>query len=251
MMTVNEASRLSGVSVRTLHYYDKIGLLRPSGYTEAGYRLYDDTAMERLQQILLFRELEFSLREIGAILADPNFDRDKALEQQIALLTLKKEHLDNLITFARGIKRMEVRTMDFSAFDTKKMDEYAARAKAQWGNTPAYKEFSKKSKGRSRETEAAIGRGMMTIFEDFGAIREMPPDCAAARALVKRLQSYITEHYYVCTPEILASLGTLYGAGGDFTQNIDAAGGEGTARFASDAIAACVRSAPGPDADPA
>lgn len=100
MMTVNEASKLTGVSIRTLQYYDTIGLLPPAGYTEAGYRLYDDTAMERLQQILLFRELEFPLKEIKRILDSPNFDRSKALEQQIELLTMKKEHLETLILFA-------------------------------------------------------------------------------------------------------------------------------------------------------
>ena len=99
MMTVNEVSKLSGVSIRTLHYYDTIGLLHPTEVTEAGYRLYDDAALERLQQILLFRELEFPLKEIRGILDAPNFDRNKALEQQIELLTLKKEHLENLINF--------------------------------------------------------------------------------------------------------------------------------------------------------
>ena len=90
MMTVNEVSKLTGVSIRALQYYDKIGLLHPAEYTEAGYRLYDDTALERLQQILLFRELEFSLKEIQSILQSPDFDRDRALDQQICLLTLKK-----------------------------------------------------------------------------------------------------------------------------------------------------------------
>ena len=89
MMTVNEVSKLTGVSTRTLHYYDKIGILHPTKYTESGYRLYDDTALERLQQILLFRELEFPLKDIKAIVDNPNFDRSKALEQQLALLTLK------------------------------------------------------------------------------------------------------------------------------------------------------------------
>ena len=104
MMTVNEVSQLSGLSERTLRYYDRIGLLKPKAYTESGYRLYDDTAMERLQQILLFRELEFPLREIRRILADPGFDRAEALEQQITLLTLKKERLEGLISLARRIQ---------------------------------------------------------------------------------------------------------------------------------------------------
>ena len=109
MMIVNEVSKLTGVSIRTLQYYDTIGLLTPSKYTESGYRLYDDTALERLQQILLFKELEFSLKEIKEIIDAPNFDRAKALEQQIELLTLKKEHLENLIDFARGIKTIGVK----------------------------------------------------------------------------------------------------------------------------------------------
>ena len=106
MKTVNEVSKLTGVSIRTLHYYDEIGLLHPTEVTEAGYRLYDDTALERLQHIMLFRELEFPLKEIKEIVDNPNFDRSKALEQQIKLLTLKKEHIENLIIYARGIHLM-------------------------------------------------------------------------------------------------------------------------------------------------
>ena len=86
MMTVKEASRLTGISIRTLQYYDKLGLL-PVMRTESGYRLYDDAALERLQQILLFRELEFPLKDIQKIVENPAFDRQKALEQQITLLT--------------------------------------------------------------------------------------------------------------------------------------------------------------------
>ena len=99
MMTVNEVSKLTGVSVRTLQYYDTIGLLKPSGYTEAGYRLYDDTALERLQQILLFKELEFPLKEIKEIMESPDYDRSKALEQQIQLLTLKKENIKEMAEY--------------------------------------------------------------------------------------------------------------------------------------------------------
>ena len=104
MMTVNEVSKLTGVSIRALQYYDKIGLLRPTRYTQSGYRLYDDTALETLQQILLFRELEFPLKEIKEIISRPDFDRKMALEQQIKLLTMKKERLENLIGFAREIQ---------------------------------------------------------------------------------------------------------------------------------------------------
>ena len=149
MKTVNEISKITGVSVRTLHHYDSIGLLKPTKVTEAGYRLYDDTALKRLQQILLFRELEFPLKDIRDILESPRFDRAKALEQQIALLELKKEHIENLLDLARGIKLLGVNHMDFSAFDTKKIDQYAAEAKAAYGQTKEYQEFLEKTKDRT------------------------------------------------------------------------------------------------------
>ena len=236
MMTVNEVSKLTGVSIRTLQYYDKIGLLHPAKYTEAGYRLYDDAALETLQQILLFRELEFPLKDIKEIISSPHFDRSRALEQQIELLTLKKEHIENLIDLAKGIKLLGVRKMNFDAFDTSKIDEYAAQAKASWGKTSAYKEFEEKTKGRTKEEDQRVYQGMIDIFGEFGQIRNTDPGSGEAQALVKKLQDYITEHMYTCTEEILSSLGKMYAGGGDFTTNIDRFGGEGTAVFASKAI---------------
>ena len=236
MKTVHEVSSLSGVSIRTLQYYDKIGLLRPTQYTDAGYRLYDDAALETLQQILLFRELEFPLKEIKQIISSPNFDRSKALAQQIELLKLKKEHIENLIDLAVGIKAMGVRELTFDAFDTRKIDEYAREAKASWGTTAAYKEFEEKSKGRTQEQNRDIGQGLMKIFAEFGQIKDTDPASEKAQKLVKKLQSYITEHFYTCTDEILSGLGKMYAGGGDFTTNIDSYGGEGTAEFAHRAI---------------
>ena len=133
-MTVHEVSSLTGVSIRTLQYYDRIGLLHPAGYTDAGYRLYDDAALETLQQILLFRELEFPLKDIQRIIQSPSFDRQKALDQQITLLELKKEHLDDLIHLARGIKEAGGDTkMDFSSFDTKRWMNMPLRQKKPGG----------------------------------------------------------------------------------------------------------------------
>lgn len=235
-MTVNEVSKLTGVSIRTLHYYDQIGLLQPTGITESGYRQYDDTALERLQQILLFRELEFPLKEIKKILDSDGFDRKKALEQQIELLTLKKEHLENLITFAREIKRTGVRTMDFKVFDKSKLDEYAKKAKEQWGDTEAYKEFEQKSKDRSESDMKHITKGLMQVFAEFGEMMDKKADDELVQGLVKKLQDYISTHFYKCTPEILRCLGKMYAGGGEFTENIDAVGGEGCAKFAADAI---------------
>ena len=236
MMTVNEVSRLTGVSIRTLHYYDNIGLLHPSDVTESGYRLYDDTALERLQQILLFRELEFPLKEIRDILDSENFDRKKALEQQIELLTLKKEHLENLITFARGIKLLGVNKMDFTAFDTKKIDEYTQKAKEQWGQTDAYKEFEEKNKNRSKEDYMAINTEFMGLFADLGRLMDLEPSSDKVQTQIGKIRDYITEHFYTCTLEIFQSLGQMYGAGGEFTENIDKTAGEGTAVFAQKAI---------------
>ena len=236
MMTVNEVSKLTGVSIRTLQYYAKIGLLHPSKYTEAGYRLYDDAALETLQQILLFRELEFPLKDIRKIISSPDFDRSKALGQQIELLKLKKEHLENLIDLAIGIKAIGVKQLTFDAFDTRKIDEYAAQAKASWGTTPAYKEYEKRSKGRTKEDDRKIHQGMIDIFAEFGQIRHTDPASEEAQAMAKKLQDYITEHLYTCTKEILSGLGKMYAGGGDFTTSIDKIGGEGTAVFASQAI---------------
>ena len=138
MKTVNEVSKLTGVSIRTLQYYDKIGLLKPTGYTEAGYRLYDDAELETLQQILLFKELEFPLKDIKDIITRSDFDKQKALQQQIELLELKREHIDNLLNLCRYLKARGVRHLSFTAFDSSKLDEYSRKAKEQWGQTPEY-----------------------------------------------------------------------------------------------------------------
>ena len=237
MKTVHEVSKLTGVSIRALHYYDTIGLLSPTSVTESGYRLYDDTALERLQHILLFRELEFPLKEIKKILDSPNFERNKALKQQIELLTLKKEHLENLIMYARGIYFRGVKNMDFSAFDTSKLDEYAAQAKENWGKTQAYQEYEEKIKGKSQEQINDMSKGLWQLFVEFGVLREYGPESDIVQEQVAKLQAFITENYYNCTNEILSSLGKLYSGGGSFTENIDNAGGAGTAQLASDAIA--------------
>lgn len=238
MMTVHEVSQLAGVSVRALHHYHQIGLLRPAKISEAGYRLYDDAALERLQYILLFRELQFPLREIKGILDSPDFDRNRALEQQIALLRMKKEHLENLIDLACGIKMTGVKNLDFTAFDTKKIDEYARQAKESWGHTPEFRQFQEKAKGRTREQEREISVDLMGILAKFGEMQQLDPTERSVQEQVKKLQDFITEHFYDCSNEILWSLGQMYAGGGSMTENINKAGGEGTAEFAARAIQA-------------
>ncbi len=199
MRTVHEVSELAHVSVRTLHHYDKTGLLRPSARSEAGYRLYSDKDLARLQEIMLFRELEFSLADIGAVLDSPDFDLKRALDQQIELLELRREHIGNLIDMARAMRDGGEGALEFGPFDTSKLDEYSEQAKASWGKTPQWKEYEEKWAGRSKGEQVAMGRS---------------------------------------TNEILAELGQAYGSGGDFTRNINAAAGPGAAEFAAAAVRA-------------
>ena len=236
MKTVKEVSRLTGVSVRTLHHYDAIDLLKPSRVTEAGYRLYDDTALRRLQTILLFRELQFPLKEIREILDSPGFDSMEALQQQIHLLELQRQHLDKLISHARQIQKTGVIDMNFEPFDTAEMDAYTAEAKALWGKTDAYQEFEQKTAGQTAAQMRSAGDALMDIFTEFGAVRHLSPTSEEAQTLVAKLQGFITQNYYTCTKQILRGLGQMYIARDSMTDNIDKAGGEGTAEFAHQAI---------------
>lgn len=237
MMTVKEVSELTGVSVRTLQYYDRIGLLTPAAHTGAGYRLYDEAALETLRQILLYRELQFPLKEIRRILHSPDFDRNKALRQQIELLTMRREHLENLILLAKGIAETGGRNMDFSAFDTSRLDEYSARARAQWGKTDEYREYAERSKDWTAEDTRAITDDFMQLFAAFGQMKENDPASDDAQKQVQKLRDYISGHFYTCSVKILSSLGQMYAGGGEFTENIDRVGSAGTAGFAAAAIA--------------
>ena len=126
--------------------------------------------------------------------------------------------------------------MDFSVFDTKKMDEYAAQAKENWGKTDAYKEFEEKSKNWTEDSQKEMMVKFMGIFAEFGQMKDFDPANDKVQAQVKKLQDYITEHFYNCTNQILSGLGHMYAGGGEFTENIDSYGGEGTAEFTNKAI---------------
>lgn len=240
MLTVKEVCELAGISARTLRHYDAIGLLEPSARSDAGYRLYSEADMERLQQILLFRELEFPLSDIRKILEALDFNRKKALEQQIELLKLKRDRMDGLIKLARSLMREERAKVDFEAFDTSKMEEYAARAKASWGKTQEYAEFERKSARRSSEEEANVNERLMALFEPFGrmAAEGVDPGSEEAVTQAKAVREFITEHFYACSIEVFAQLGQAYGAGGEFTENIDKAAGPGAGAFAAKAVEA-------------
>lgn len=236
MWTVKEVSRIAGVSVRTLHHYDAIGLLKPARVTDAGYRLYDDAALGRLQNILLFRELRFSLKEIKDILDSPDFDPAAALEQQIRLLELQYRHIGDLIAFARALQQKGASIMDFKPFDTREMEQYKAEAKARWGGSEAYRECARKEAAGADFAQS--GRELMELLAGFGALRQLPPDAPAVQEKAAGLQAFLTEHYYTCTREILCGLGQMYTEDERFRRNIDQAGGEGTAAFIRRAIEA-------------
>lgn len=236
MKTVKEVAHLTGVSVRTLHHYDTIGLLKPARVTEAGYRLYDETSLGRLKTILLLRQLEFSLKDIKEILDNPGFDPIAAMTQQIELLELRRTQLDAVIAHAREIQRTGVMDMNFEPFDNRKLERYNAEAKARWGHTDAYKESVEKTGGKSAQQLQSTADDLMAIFVRMGQVRHLGPASQEAQDLVAELRGFITAHYYNCTPQILRGLGQLYIAGDSMTDNINAAGGEGTAGFANAAI---------------
>jgi len=234
-MQIKKFAELTGVSVRTLHYYDEIGLLKPSIVDRfTGYRYYDESSVLRMQEILFYRELDFSLKSIAEILSSPNYDREKALKEQKKLLTLKKERLERLIlSIDNAVKGENV----MSAFDNSEFEAYKSEAKEKWGNTEAYAEFSEKTKDYSKERFADINTGLEYIFRDFAELMKSgaEPISAEAQALVKKLQKYITENYYTCNDEILKGLGQMYIADERFKNNIDKYA-DGTAEFASEAI---------------
>ena len=236
MMTVAQVSKRTGVSVRTLHHYDQIDLLKPTEVTEAGYRLYDAAALDKLFMILVYRELGLSLNEISSILDAPDYDRNRVLKHQIQLMQERVEKLQNRISFARGMLTLGVKYMDFEGFDPKKMDEYSQQAKVLYGKTEAYKEFEQKQKGRTKEQEKDLSAQVMELFAKLGKMRPCAPDSEKAQNWAKELQAFFTEHFYTCTPQILGSLAESYAGGGSMTENIDKVGGEGTGPFAKQVI---------------
>lgn len=235
MKTVKEVSRIAGVSVRTLHYYDAIGLLKPAEVTPAGYRLYDDPALARLQSILLFRELQFPLKEIKTILDSPDFIPSEALAQQISLLELQYERLGEVIAFARKIQKSEVQEMNFNVFDKSEIEQYRAEAKARWGSSGAYQEY--REKGIEGEFCGHTAKQIMRLFSEIGRLRHLPPSADSAQEKVRELQELITSDCYTCTVEMLRELGRMYVEDERFKRRIDDAGGDGTAAFAKEAIA--------------
>ncbi|MEG1206789.1 MAG: MerR family transcriptional regulator [Angelakisella sp.] len=238
-MKINEVAKLTGVTVRTLHYYDEIGLLSPSEVTEAGYRLYDKTALDTLQQILFFRELDFPLAEIKEILHSPTFDRTKALQNHRSLLVQKQQRLKRLIALVedtiKGDDSMSFKEFDMSEIEKAKQ-QYAAEAKERWGNSASYAEYEKKTSAYSEADWNGVDTEGNEIMKDFSRQLGEDPASPAVQALVARWQQHISARYYTCTNEILQGLGLMYTCDERFQKNIDQ-NGEGTAALMSEAIA--------------
>ena len=238
-MQINEFAKLTGVSVRTLHYYDEIGLLKPAFVDEQnGYRFYDENSLERMQEILFYRELDFELKSISEILSSPDYDKEKALAEQRKLLILKKERLERIINALDGAEKGKItmKAFDNSDYETARK-QYETEAKQRWGETDAYKEHAEKTANYTADKWQEVNDGLMSVFAKFAECMQNgnTADSDKAQVLAKELQDYITDNYYTCTNEILAGLGLMYVADERFKNNIDKHT-VGTAEFVSKAI---------------
>ena len=231
-MQIKEFAEQIGVSVRTLHYYDEIGLLKPSEVdAQNGYRFYDERSLERMQEILFYRELDFSLKTIAQILSSPDYDKQQALTRQRKLLLAKKERLERLIDALDSMEKGEGFMKPNNEYEDLK-NKYAEEVRQRWGSTDAYKE------SQQRNTDFSQAASLLgAVFEEFAELDRsgISPDDEAAKIQVEKLQRCITDNFYTCTNEILAGLGQMYAADVRFKTNIDKHG-VGTAEFVSQCI---------------
>lgn len=242
---IKEVADMAGVSVRTLHYYDQIGLLKPGFVTTKGYRFYTDKDLGRLQQILFFKELAFNLQEIKDILDNPGFDKRQALKTHRELLLEKKKRLEKIIKLVgRTIESIEGeiemnKNEMFDGFDITEIErhkeKYAEETKQKYRNTDAYKESEKKTSKYTKDDWARIVAKGDEIYKKLATLMAKAPSDPKVQELVKEKRQYITDNFYNCTPEIFRGLGELYVYDERFTANIDKYK-SGLAKFLSEAI---------------
>ncbi|BAQ09080.1 MerR family transcriptional regulator [Bacillus sp. OxB-1] len=233
-MKVKEVAELTGVSVRTLHHYDEIGLLKPDDVTEAGYRLYSDSNLATLQQILFFRELGFPLKKIKELLGSPTFDRKEAFELQLDMLIAKRKQLDIMIeTIEKTIQHEKgERTMTneekFKGFDFSH-NPYEQEARERWGDQ-AVDESTKKVAQFGKELEAEMNR----IYIKLADLRHLKPESSEAQEAIGEWYTFLNKigSYSL---EAFKGLGEMYVADERFTRNIDQFG-EGLAEWMRDAM---------------
>ncbi len=242
-LTVKKFADMCGVSVRTLHYYGEIGLLTPELVdSENGYRYYGEQSLCRMQKILFYRELDFSLDEIAKLIALPDCDKRKTLAAQKHLLSLKKERLCRIIDALDKMEKGEI-IMSFDVFDNSEFEQnrnaYKSEVESCWGDTEAYSEYKSKTAEYTALDWQNTADGINGIIAEFAALKakSTPPTDSAATDLAEKLQEFITATQYTCTNEILLSLADMYVADERFKRNIDKFG-EGTAELMSDSIKA-------------
>lgn len=238
-LSVGQTTKLLGISARTLHYYDEIGLVKPSETTEAGYRYYDSEALSKLQQVMFYRELEFSLKEIADFFNNPQYDKLQALKSQRELLVLKHQHIDELISLiddtigGKHYMKNKISTTAKDIIEAKK--KYADEARERWGETKEYKESIEKGANYSEKEIEIIAAEADKIFSEFAENIGISPSDKEIQKLVLKWQQHISKYYYECSNQILSCLGEMYVNDERFTKNIDRFG-VGTAKLMSDAI---------------
>lgn len=242
-MTVHEVVNLTGITARTLHYYDEIGLLQPSIVTKAKYRLYTDADLCRLQEILFFREVGFALKDIKNLLNSPNYNRTEALKKHLNILEAQRERIDNLINLVKN--EISGTNMDsFSAFSNSKVHELQSQFREEvlerWGDTDSFKEYetmfaSKTPKIQKEQTEDFLSMAQ-DIFKTLAMYKDKSPACAEVQSLVYKWQHCISNCFYQCDKKMLSYLGNLYVSDERFSHFINQFGDEDLAAFFGKAI---------------
>ncbi|WP_079477191.1 MerR family transcriptional regulator [Halobacillus salinus] len=245
MYKVKELAELTGVSVRTLHHYDHIGLLSPKEIGENGYRYYGQVEVTRLQQILFFKEMDFSLSRIKQIIDDPEFDQASALRQHKQILMEKKKRIERMVKSVdqtldslEGGKTMTDKER-FEPFSREEMErhqeKYEAEVKERWGDTDAYRESKQKTASYTDEDWKKIQHESNEIDRQIIARMDYGPADQEVQKLIGQKQQHITDHFYSCSDEIFRGLGDMYVNDPRFKKNIDK-WKEGYAEFLRDAI---------------
>lgn len=243
--TVGSVAQMAGITVRTLHHYDEIGLLKPSGRTEAGYRLYSDDDISRLQELLFYRELGMGLDEIGTALAAPGYDRHNALAEHRQLLSEKRARLDRLIQAVDSALEAEAKGISMDAkdklevFGDFKPEDYEAEVEERWGNSPAYAESTRRAKRYRKEDWLRIKEETGRNVERLIALKRAghSPSSADAMDAVEEHRQIISRWFYECSHAMHVGLGQMYTADPRFTAHYDDQE-PGLAQFVREAIEA-------------
>ena len=240
LMTVNVLAKITGITVRTLHYYDQIGLLSPSSVSNAKYRFYSNEDLDRLQQILFFKEVGFNLKQIKSIMSAPVYSKEEALKKHIKILVLKRKHIDELIRLIDKALKGESE-INFSVFNKDNIIElqkgYQQEVLERWGNTSAYQQYKNKSASIEKNKEwQLIDSTARKIFGKFFKYINEAPDSKGVQAGIHEWRGFLSANYFDCSIEMLRYLGLLYISDERFLNTINSYGDERLADFVNEAI---------------